>query len=492
MITNNFIPRYKILINENCTKCKRCTNECSFNVLSFDKSKEIIIANNRLCVACRRCVLTCPVGAIELLESPIVFNRHLNWDYKTQNNIHKQSDTGAKILTSVGASLPHKNVFDHLFLDACQVTNPSIDPLREPMELRTYIGRKPDNISQEMGPQLKLEIPIVFAAMSFGALSLNVHKALGKAARKAGTCMNCGEGGLHPDMVEYGPNTFIQVASGRFGINKEYLESGAAIEIKIGQGAKPGIGGHLPGEKIDKEISKTRMIPEGSDAISPAPHHDIYSIEDLENLIFLLKEATEYKKPVGVKIAAVHNASAIATGIVRAGADFITVDGLKGGTGATPATIRDNVGIPIEHAIAAIDRRLREDKIRHKASLIASGGIRSSADILKIIALGADCASIGTAALIALGCTVCENCHTNKCAWGIATQKPELTKRCDPDEGSERVYNLLRSWTLEMKELLGSLGMTSIESLKGNRERIRALDLDHYTMETLGILGAGR
>ncbi|UMZ73820.1 glutamate synthase-related protein [Natranaerofaba carboxydovora] len=492
MITNNFPPKYKLNINENCNKCKRCAKECSFDVFTFDETENNIVAYNKNCVACRRCVLTCPQNAIELSENKIAFNSHFNWDYKTQNDIHKQSDTGAKLLTSVGTGLSHKNIFDHLLLDACQVTNPSIDPLREPMELRTFVGRKSDNISDEIGPQLQLETPIVFAAMSFGALSLNVHKALGNAARKAGTCMNCGEGGLHPDMVEYGPNTFVQVASGRFGIDKEYLESGAAIEIKIGQGAKPGIGGHLPGEKIDKEISKTRMIPEGSDAISPAPHHDIYSIEDLENLIYLLKEVTEYKKPVGVKISAVHNAPAIATGIVRAGADFVAVDGLKGGTGATPATIRDNVGIPIELAISSIDKRLREEKIRHKASIIASGGIRSSADILKIIALGADCASIGTAALIALGCTVCESCHTNKCAWGIATQKPELTKRLDPEEGGERVYNLLRSWSLEMKELLGSLGITSIESLKGNRERLRALDLDSYTMETLGVKGAGR
>ncbi len=492
MITNNFPSRYKVKIGEECTRCKRCTRECSFDVISYDESQDRIVTDDKICVACRRCVLTCPVFAIDLEDNTMAYNKHFNWDYKTQNDIHKQSDTGAKLLTSVGTGLPHKNIFDHLLLDACQVTNPSIDPLREPMELRTYIGRKPNNISEPLGPQLKLETPIVFAAMSFGALSLNVHKALGKAARKAGTCMNCGEGGLHPDMVEYGPNTIVQVASGRFGINKEYLESGAAIEIKIGQGAKPGIGGHLPGEKIDKEISKTRMIPEGSDAISPAPHHDIYSIEDLENLIFLLKETTEYKKPVGVKISAVHNAPAIATGIVRAGADFVSVDGLKGGTGATPATIRDNVGIPIELAIASIDRRLREDKIRHKTSLIASGGIRSSADILKIIALGADCASVGTAPLISLGCTVCESCHTNKCAWGITTQRPELTKRCDPEEGGERVYNLLRSWSLEMKELLGSLGITSIESLKGNRERLRALDLNEYTMETLGVLGAGR
>ena len=169
--------------------------------------------------------------------------------------------------------------------------------------------------------------------------------------------MNTGEGGLHADLYPYQDNVIVQVASGRFGVNPEYLNRGAAIEIKVGQGAKPGIGGHLPGEKINREVSETRMIPQGSDAISPAPHHDIYSIEDLRQLIYSLKEASGYK-PVGVKIAAVHNVAAIASGIVRAGADYVYLDGFRGGTGAAPQIIRDHVGIPIEIAIAVVDQRL--------------------------------------------------------------------------------------------------------------------------------------
>ena len=166
------------------------------------------------------------------------------------------------------------------------------------------------------------------------------------------------------DFYEFGSHTIVQIASGRFGVHKDYLEAGAAIEIKIGQGAKPGIGGHLPGAKIVGDISKTRMIPEHSDAISPAPHHDIYSIEDLRQLVYSLKEATDDQKPVMVKIAAVHNVAAIASGIARSGADIIAIDGFRGGTGAAPTRIRDNVGIPIELAIACVDDRLREEGIR--------------------------------------------------------------------------------------------------------------------------------
>lgn len=303
--------------------------------------------------------------------------------------------------------------------------------------------------------------------------------------------MGTGEGGLHRDLYGYSDNVITQVASGRFGVNSEYLNKGAAIEIKIGQGAKPGIGGHLPGEKVSAEVSMTRMIPQGSDAISPAPHHDIYSIEDLAQLIRSLKEATRWKMPVFVKISAVHNVSAIANGIATSDADAVVIDGFKGGTGAAPKVFRDNVGIPIEVAIAAVDDRLREQGNRHKISIIASGGIRNSADVFKSIALGADAVYIGTAAMVAMGCTVCGRCYTGQCAWGIATQKPELVKRLEVDDAARRVANLIHAWTHEIQELLGAAGINSIESLRGNRDRLRGVGLSEIELNTLGIKQAG-
>ena len=328
--------------------------------------------------------------------------------------------------------------------------------------------------------------------MSYGAISKNAFLALAMASKEFGTLFCTGEGGLPKDMrEEYGPVAIVQCASGRFGVDPEYLNCAAAIEIKIGQGAKPGIGGHLPGEKVTAEISATRMIPEGTDALSPAPHHDIYSIEDLSMLIYALKEATNYEKPVFVKIAAVHNVAAIASGIVRAGADVIVIDGFRGGTGASPKVMRDHVGIPIEMAIAAVDQRLREEGIRHKCSIIASGGIRCSADVVKAIALGADAVYIGTAALIALGCTMCQKCYTGKCAWGICTQDPNLAKRLNPKEGAKRLVNLLRAWSLEIKDMLGGMGINAIESLRGNREHLRGIGLEEWELRVLGIKGAG-
>ena len=280
-------------------------------------------------------------------------------------------------------------------------------------------------------------------------------------------------------------------ASGRFGVFKDYLETAAAIEIKMGQGAKPGIGGHLPGSKITDAVSTTRMIPKGVDAISPAPHHDIYSIEDLRQLVYSLKEATDYKKPVIVKIAAVHNCAAIASGIARSGADIIAVDGFRGGTGAAPTRIRDNVGIPIELALASIDTRLREEGIRDNVSIVAAGSIRSSTDLLKAIALGADACYIGTAALLSLGCHLCRSCHQGKCNWGIATQRPELVKRLNPEIGYRRLVGLVTAWKHELQEMMGGMGINSVEALRGNRLMLRGIGLTDRELSVLGIRHAG-
>jgi glutamate synthase domain-containing protein 2 len=370
------------------------------------------------------------------------------------------------------------------------------------MEIRTYLGAKPEKVELEMEngetvlktkltPQLCLDTPIMFSAMSYGAISLNVHESLARAATECGTYFNTGEGGLDQSLYKYGAHTIVQVASGRFGVHPKYLDVGAAIEIKIGQGAKPGIGGHLPGEKVTGDVARTRMIPTGTDALSPYPQHDIYSIEDLRQLIFALKEATNYTKPVSVKIAAVHNSAAIASGMVRAGADIIALDGVRGATGAAPKIIRDNVGIPIELAIAQVDQRLRQEGIRNQASLVAAGGIRSSADVFKAIALGADAVYIATAALIAMGCTVCQRCHTGKCPWGIATSDPWISKRVNPDIASKRLVNLLQSWSLEIKDMMGGMGINAIESLRGNRLALRGVGLTRTELKILGVKMAG-
>lgn len=493
-------PEFEVIRNENrCIACRVCERQCANLVHSYDPDNGIMLSDESKCVNCQRCVSLCPTRALKIVKSDCTLRENANWKDATIKEIYKQASSGGVLLSSMGNPNPLPVYWDKILINASQVTNPPIDPLREPMETKVFLGKKPELVCKdangdlkcEISPQLELSMPVMFSAMSYGSISYNAHESLARAATELGILYNTGEGGLHEDFYCYGKNTIVQVASGRFGVYKDYLEAGAAVEIKMGQGAKPGIGGHLPGTKIVGDVSRTRMIPEGSDAISPAPHHDIYSIEDLRQLVLSLKEATEYKKPVIVKVAAVHNIAAIASGIARSGADIIAIDGFRGGTGAAPTRIRDNVGIPIELALAAVDQRLRDEGIRNNVSLVVGGSIRSASDVVKAIALGADACYIATAAVLALGCHLCRTCQTGKCNWGIATQRPELVKRLNPDIGSQRLINLMTAWQHEIKELMGGMGINSIEALKGNRLMLRGIGLTEKELQILGISHAG-
>ena len=501
MALNYFQPLFDVIRDKDrCIKCQACARQCSNEVHRYDADLDMMISDSQQCVDCQRCVCICPTGALKIVDNPNKFRNNSNWSQQIMTEVYKQAETGGVLLSAMGNPKEYPVYWDKILLNASQVTNPPIDPLREPMETKVFLGKKPKNVSfnedgsvkTETTPTLELSTPIMFSAMSYGSISRNAHESLARAATELGIFYNTGEGGLHKDFYQYGPNTIVQVASGRFGVFKDYLETGAAIEIKMGQGAKPGIGGHLPGAKILEDVSRTRMIPMGTDAISPAPHHDIYSIEDLRQLVLSLKEATEYKKPVIVKIAAVHNVAAIASGIARSGADIIAIDGYRGGTGAAPTRIRDNVGIPIELALASVDQRLRDEGIRNEVSVVVAGSIRSSSDVVKAIALGADACYIGTAALLALGCHLCRSCQTGKCDWGIATQRPDLVKRLNPNIGYQRLVNLVHAWDHEIKEMMGGMGINSVEALKGNRLMLRGIGLNEKELEILGIQHAGQ
>ncbi|MDR1540071.1 MAG: alpha-hydroxy-acid oxidizing protein [Clostridiales bacterium] len=496
----DLMPDYEVARNyDRCIACRVCERQCSNLVHEYSEEIGRMTADDSKCVNCHRCVSLCPTRALKIVQSDNTYKLNCNWTSKSIKEIFTQASTGSVLLSSMGNPEDYPVYFDKMTINASQVTNPSIDPLREPMETRVFLGAKPEKIERDangkikcnLSPQLKLAMPMMFSAMSYGSISYNAHESLARAAEELDIYYNTGEGGLNEDFYKFGNNTIVQVASGRFGVHRKYLNQGAAVEIKMGQGAKPGIGGHLPGKKIDSDISRTRMTPEGSDAISPAPHHDIYSIEDLRQLVYSLKEATDYKLPIIVKIAAVHNVAAIASGIARSGADVISIDGFRGGTGAAPTRIRDCVGIPIELALASVDTRLRKEGIRDRVSIVAGGGIRSSTDIVKSIALGADCVYLGTSALLALGCHLCRSCQAGKCNWGIATQEPELVRRLNPDIGYKRLVNLMRAWQHEIEEIMGGMGINSIEALRGNRLMLRGVGLNEKELGILGILHAG-
>ena len=500
MAINYMNPLFEVVRNpDRCIKCRVCERQCANEVHHYDPDLDRMVSDETNCVDCQRCVTLCPTRALKIRKNENEFRENGNWSQQVMDEVYKQAGSGGVLLAAMGKPREYPVYWDKILLNASQVTNPPIDPLREPMETKTFLGKKEQEIHYDENgraefkhnPYLELDVPVMFSAMSFGSISKNAHESLARAAQELGTYYNTGEGGLHKDFYKYGPNTICQVASGRFGVFKEYLDTGAAIEIKMGQGAKPGIGGHLPGMKINEEISRTRMIPKGTDAISPAPHHDIYSIEDLRQLVLSLKEATDWKKPVIVKIAAVHNVAAIASGIARSGADIIAIDGYRGGTGAAPTRIRDNVGIPIELALASVDQRLRDEGIRNNVSIVVGGSIRSSADVVKAVALGADAVYIATAALLSMGCHLCRSCNTGKCNWGIATQRADLVKRLNPDIAYKRLVNLVHAWDHEIKEMMGGMGINSLESLRGNRLMLRGIGLNQKELDILGIMHAG-
>jgi glutamate synthase domain-containing protein 2 len=333
---------------------------------------------------------------------------------------------------------------------------------------------------------LELSSPIYLGDMSFGALSGTPNIAIARAADMTNVLAGTGEGGIQSEVGKCERIT-VQWASARFGVDISTLRNCQAIVIKIGQGAKPGIGGHLPGVKVTRPISDTRRIPVGKDAISPAPHHDIYSIEDLGQRILALKEAT--KKPVFVKVGATNYIPYIASGIARMGGDGIIVDGAGAGTGAAPSVVKSNVGLPIELAVSSVDKMLRREGLRESFTVIAAGRVSCPEDSLKLIALGADITSLGTAALLALGCLMVHKCHLGYCPAVLTNKITEnQAKVLSLSQSITWVSNLVTGWTEEMKVLLDLIGLRSVRELRGRRDLLtHDGTLNSETLEILGF-----
>jgi glutamate synthase domain-containing protein 2 len=332
---------------------------------------------------------------------------------------------------------------------------------------------------------VSLSSPLYLGDMSFGALSGTPNIAIAKAADATGVLAGTGEGGLLKEVADCSRIT-VQWASARFGVTISSLTKGQAVVIKIGQGAKPGIGGHLPGVKVTEPISETRRIPVGKDAISPAPHHDIYSIEDLGQRILGLKEAT--RKPILVKVGATNYIPYIASGIARMGAAGIIIDGAGAGTGAAPSVVKNNVGIPIELATASVDSILRKEGLREGFTVIAAGRVSTPEDSLKLMALGADVTSLGTATLMALGCLMVHKCHIGYCP-AVLTNKisPNQARTLSLQQSIRWMVNLIRGWDDEMRVLLESMGIDDVRELVGRRDLLSHGVLNEETASILGF-----
>jgi len=366
--------------------------------------------------------------------------------------------------------------FDDLVFVPAQLNKRPVDYYKEKITSKTIIGKKSKK-------PIEIETPIVIGAMSFGAISREAKIALAKASTLAGTIENTGEGGMLPEERELSKFLIIQYSTGRFGIREEILKKANAIEIKIGQGAKPGFGGLLPGEKVTEEIAKLRNVPMGKDIHSPAYHLDIKNIEDLRKKVEWLRKITG-GVPIIIKLAAgdIENDVKLA---VKANPDIIAIDGKGGGTGAAPEVILDEVGIPTLAALVRARESL--DKIGARQELWIGGGLNGGGDFAKALALGANAVFCATALLVAMGCNYCRLCYLGKCPFGISTQDPELRKKLNIETASQNVANFIKNCTEEIKMIAGACGENDIHKL--NKGHLRALSSEMTKITKVKMVG---
>src|SRR5271156_4791029 len=409
--------------------------------------------------------------------------------------IERAADEGLYKIRGFG-TLRKLPSFDDLVLLGASISRYPLEGYRErcatDVTLGTRFAKKP----------IELKIPITIAGMSFGALGANAKRALGRGASAVGTSTTTGDGGMSEEERRESNILVYQVLPSRYGFDPSHLRACEAIEIVVGQGAKPGGGGMLLGQKITDRVAEMRTLPAGIDQRSACRHPDWTGPDDLAIKIQELRELSDWEKPVFVKIGASRPRFDVQLA-VKAGADVVVLDGMQGGTGATQDIFVEHAGIPTLPALRQAVEALQELGQHRKVQLIISGGIRSGADVAKALAMGADAVSIGTAALIALGCNrpihvedyralgaepgACHHCHTGRCPVGITTQDPALEQRLDVAEGARHVRNYLTTLALEAQTLARACGKSHLLNLEP--EDLAALTVEAAAMAGVPLAG---
>jgi methylamine---glutamate N-methyltransferase subunit C len=418
--------------------------------------------------------------------------------------IHEMAEVGRYEIRGWGAKRQMPTFDDLVFLTA-SLTRYPLEGYRERCDTATVLG------TRFASRPLELAIPITIAGMSFGALSAHAKEALGRAASAVGTSTTTGDGGMTPEERRASRLLVYQCLPSRYGFSLHDLRAADAIEVVIGQGAKPGGGGMLLGQKVSDRVADMRTLPPGIDQRSASRHPDWTGPDDLRIKIEELREATGWEKPVYVKLGATRVDHDVKLA-VAAGADVVVVDGLQGGTGATQTVFIEHAGIPTLPAVRIADEALRDIGKRDEVQLVVSGGIRSGADVAKALALGADAVSIGVPALIALGCNrpayraggrdhdatagyaaigtapgYCHHCHTGLCPVGVTTQDPELERRLDPEVGARWMTNYLKALTMELTALARACGKSNVHHLEP--DDLVALTIEAAAMAKVPLAG---
>ena len=433
------------------------------------------------------------------MTNRLLKEQSFTYDRRILDYIQHAAATGLYEIRGLGAkrALP---TFDDLVFLAASISRYPLEGYREKCSTKTILG------TRYAKKPVELDIPITVAGMSFGSLSARVKEALGMAARELGTSTTTGDGGMTEEERGSSKTLVYQCLPSRYGFNPDHVRQADAIEVVIGQGAKPGGGGMLLGQKVNPRVAKMRTLPAGIDQRSACRHPDWTGPDDLTIKINELRELTDWQIPIYVKIGATRVFHDVKL-CVHAGADVIVVDGMQGGTAATQTVFIENVGIPTLAAVRQAVDALEDMNMKGKVQLIVSGGIRTGADVAKALALGADAVSVGQGVLMALGCNsetymhnsehidatadyekigtapgFCHHCHTGKCPVGVTTQDPELELRLEPAIGAKRLKNYFNTMNMELTTIARACG-------KGNVHHLEREDLVALTIEAAAMAG---
>lgn len=471
----NPIGRYRLNRTTDCIACGKCAEICPYGVHAVRRGK-VFVRSHYLCVGpdCSEpCHEACPVQALSLKRNP---------DFDVIGDFRWTPDLLASTwyMAEFG-EVPQKGLqyrmgnsgggFDKLRLLFKGNGPGEANVQDEEVDLGVRLNRREDNAHK-----IRIQVPFYGGGMSYGSVSIATMLSRIKAAAALGTFCCTGEGGYPDELKPYDDHVITQVATGLFGVREETIQRVRIVEFKYAQGAKPGLGGHLLGDKVTPGVARMREAVVGFPLFSPFPFHSVYSVEDHKKHVDWIK-AINPKALVSVKVSTPTDVDMVAVGSYYAGAHIVHLDGSYGGTGAAPDIAKKNIAMPIEYAVPKVHKFLKEEGVRDRITVIASGGIRTPHDVAKIIALGADGVCTGTADLVALECIRCHKCESGRgCARGIATTDPELMGLVQTEWGTERIINMFMAWRRELIRILKRLKMKSLDELVGRTDCLVHLD----------------
>lgn len=478
----NYLGKYKVVRKSTCIACGKCEEVCSYDAHK-KAGRRMLAPKSHYCIGVAKCktkgttcVDVCPVGALKVGPDPMWGAwGDPRWPAEMLASTWFQAETGKPPVDNMQYKSGNSGGgFDRINLVIPDsIPDDSFKP--EDVDLRIELNHRVD----DGRPSITIDVPFYGGGMSYGSISLTTMLARAKAYKAVGSFTNSGEGGFPVELQEYDDNVITQVATGLFGVGEDTIQRVKIVEFKYAQGAKPGLGGHLLGDKNTPAVSKMRETVPGYPLFSPFPFHSVYSVEDHKKHVDWIKEMNP-KALVSVKVAGANDVDMVAVGSYYAGAHIVHLDGSYGGTGASPDIAKKNIAMPIEYAIPKVHKFLVDEGIRDEVTLIGSGGIRSAWDVAKLIAMGANGVVVGTMEVVALECIRCGACESGRgCPRSIATTDPELSQDMDGEWAAQRLTNIFNSWAVQLQDICWRLGLRSINELVGRGDLLEHLDYDN-------------